>query len=234
MKLTGLSNSLRGFKHSSKNFQNKSYSRLMAWRYLFAWRKSQKKNGIDDELPWITFAAIDFLKATLKPNMKIFEFGSGGSTLFFADRVSEVISVEHNREWYQKVQEKLTERKIENVKLSLVEPEKSKNRNADYSAPLNYMSSSDEYKDYTFEKYAKSIELYPDEYFDVIFVDGRARPSCIYHSLKKVKKPGIIILDNAEREYYTSKLNLKFNKKDFSGPGPYNQYFWQTTVFFIE
>jgi hypothetical protein len=35
--------------------------------------------------------------------MSIFEYGSGGSTTWWANLVSQVVSVEHDREWFQKL-----------------------------------------------------------------------------------------------------------------------------------
>jgi hypothetical protein len=68
----------------------------------------------------------------------------------------------------------------------------------------------------------------------MVVVDGRARPSCIFHSLKKVKPDGYLVIDNSEREYYLTKLQkllAVWEKKDFYGPVPFNYQFSQTTIF---
>ena len=36
---------------------------------------------LDRALPWISFGAIDFIGRSLRPDMTVFEWGSGGSTL---------------------------------------------------------------------------------------------------------------------------------------------------------
>lgn len=54
-------------------------------------------------IPWITFKAIKWLEDNITKKMRVFEFGAGGSTLFFADRVKEVISVENDEKWYSKL-----------------------------------------------------------------------------------------------------------------------------------
>lgn len=49
--------------------------------------------------PWITPLAIAFFEGILKPEFRVLEHGSGGSTLWLAERVSEVVSVETNEKW---------------------------------------------------------------------------------------------------------------------------------------
>ena len=41
------------------------------------------KTPLDLEVPWFSYAAIDFLETFLQPNMNVCEYGSGGSTVFF-------------------------------------------------------------------------------------------------------------------------------------------------------
>jgi hypothetical protein len=52
-------------------------------------------------LPWYTYAAISFLEARLQPDMHVFEYGTGHSTLWYASRVAKVVSVEHDPSWGQ-------------------------------------------------------------------------------------------------------------------------------------
>lgn len=53
--------------------------------------------------PWITVGAIMALEEIIKPTYSVLEFGSGGSTIFFAKRCCSVLSYETNIEWYNKV-----------------------------------------------------------------------------------------------------------------------------------
>jgi predicted GIY-YIG superfamily endonuclease len=62
------------------------------------------------------------------------------------------------------------------------------------------------WEDYDFVSYVKKIDSYPNEYFDVLVIDGRARPFCLKHGLNKVKPGGYIVYDNLEREYYKDDL----------------------------
>jgi predicted O-methyltransferase YrrM len=45
------------------------------------------------------------------------EFGSGRSTLYFSKRLDELYSIEHHQEWYEKVNNMLKSKGINNTKL---------------------------------------------------------------------------------------------------------------------
>jgi hypothetical protein len=63
--------------------------------------QSITKNG--SPIPWYTYPAIDFLSQLDLRGWRVFEYGSGNSSKFFAGRVGEVISVEHDPQWYQTI-----------------------------------------------------------------------------------------------------------------------------------
>ena len=71
-------------------------------RHYPAWREHLQpgKNPVDGRTPWISFSAIELLKKITRPDMRVFEYGSGGSTMFWISRVKELISVEHDLSWY--------------------------------------------------------------------------------------------------------------------------------------
>lgn len=52
-------------------------------------------------IPWYTYAATDFVASRVKPGMRVFEWGAGNSTLWYAQRVKNVIACEHDRDWAQ-------------------------------------------------------------------------------------------------------------------------------------
>jgi hypothetical protein len=188
-----------------------------------------------DELPWINFSAIQLLKSTLRPQMRVFEFGSGGSTMFFSRRVKEVVSVEHDPLWHAKIVQAARDRNRTNCELHLREPVVDPSgAGKDPSDPDAYLSTDEQFRGKSFHAYAKSIEVHPAETFDVVLVDGRARPSCLKHAIGKVKVGGLLVVDNAERAEYQRSYQLldnpRWKRKDFFGPGPYNPYFWQTTI----
>ncbi|MBL0064306.1 MAG: hypothetical protein IPP38_04630 [Bacteroidetes bacterium] len=88
--------------------------RHLLYQFRFRWKKdlSGDRNSVSEEMVWLTYPVIDFLKKNLKKDMKVFEYGGGGSTLFFAKRVGELITVEHDEQWFQRLSEILNEKKL--------------------------------------------------------------------------------------------------------------------------
>ena len=129
-----------------------------------------KRTPLGDGLPWITYAAIDWFSHYLTREMTIFEWGSGGSTAFFSHRVKQVFTIEHSPEWYKEVVSVITKNVYSNVNINLVPPEKSENTDAWYtSTDMNFQG-------FSFEKYIRAIDIYPNGFFDIVFVDGRSPP----------------------------------------------------------
>jgi len=95
----------------------------------------QDHSPLNDEIPWLTLKAIKWLEKNLKPNMTVFEYGSGGSTIFIAKRVSKIVSVEHDSFWYNKVLEVMKEKSIYNCKYILLEPDEG-----DFKSEYGYKS----------------------------------------------------------------------------------------------
>lgn len=63
-------------------------------------REIRKPVGLNDEpIPWITYPALEYLAQFDFSSKRIFEFGSGHSSLWFASRAKEVVSVESNEQW---------------------------------------------------------------------------------------------------------------------------------------
>jgi FkbM family methyltransferase len=52
-------------------------------------------------LPWLTYPAIDYLEQLDLKNRRVFEYGSGYGPRYFAERCSEVVSVESDPQWYR-------------------------------------------------------------------------------------------------------------------------------------
>jgi hypothetical protein len=204
-------------------------------RFFPSWWKHNNpvRNSVDDQMPWLTFGSIEFIKSRLRPDMVVFEYGSGGSTLFWSSRVKQVVSIEHDRDWYNRLNAEIKKRSLSNIQYRLVEPAPRTHGNPDgYADPINYASEDKQFKGLSFEAYAKSIDGFPNDYFDIIVIDGRARTSCIMHAIPKLKKSGWLIVDNTDRSYYLSSYNFKngWEQHDFAGPVPYILHFSQTTV----
>jgi len=187
------------------------------------------------ELPWMTYKSIDFLRETVTADYKIFEFGSGGSTMFLSQRCRQLVSVEHDPEWAVSVKEAITKRGVANVDFKLIEPVRGAiGEGVDAADPTSFASGEPPYSSCSFEAYVSSIDGYPAESFDMVIVDGRARQTCLGHAHSKVKVGGWLILDDAERDRYQRAQSLldndQWRRVDFNGPAPCKRYFAVTRV----
>jgi len=165
--------------------------------------------------------------------MRVFEYGSGGSTLFWTLNVHEIVSVEHDTSWYSIMKNQFDEQGVQNLRYILAEPAEDRDfKVKDFEDPDDYISSDPAYKAKNFEQYAKTIDSYPDSYFDIVVIDGRARPSCIKHGIPKLKKNGWLVIDNSERKYYFAPFSFDKNSwkiSKFAGPVPYTRDFSETS-----
>lgn len=67
------------------------------------WYERHTGQGVPSA-PWLHPEAVTRLETLLGPEMRVLEHGSGGSTLWLAERVRQVTAVECDPEWYAKVQ----------------------------------------------------------------------------------------------------------------------------------
>lgn len=182
------------------------------------WRRSLREmySPLSEELPWLTYEAINWLQSYLRPEMRVFEWGSGGSTLFFARRVHSVVTIEHDPEWYTTVKQTLHNANVDNVRVLLHAPVHANDSNSEFCSIM----LKDQFKGLSFEPYVRAIDAYPDCHFDLVMVDGRARISCVRRAIDKVCPGGHLLLDNTERkEYLPAVAHVRYWKeRKFAGP----------------
>lgn len=197
-----------------------SFFELKKWYYYY--KLKDQNTPLDHKIPWMTFGAIKYLNKYLNKEMNVFEYGSGGSTLFFSDKANHIISIEHDKDWYNYELEQLS--KLNNLNLNLIIPETE-------GTLINYQKN---YSNMYFDNYVNSIDIY-DEKFDLIVVDGRQRNDCFKKALSKVKNGGIIVFDNFDREYYQKSLDddavNNFDILNFRGFVPFGTMQSLTTIF---
>ena len=207
-------------------------------KYYRQWERCLRPGttALNERIPWINFPAIDFLRRNLKPTDIVFEYGGGGSTLFFLDQVGKVITIEHNPEWFEQVAQKLTDGEKKRWEGHLILPQPGANPEmAEPSEPDHYSSADESSSGFSFKNYVSSIDVYENKSLDLVLIDGRSRPSCIRHAANKVKTNGLLFLDNADRTYYLEKT--VDDLKDFqllqsiSAPTPFITYFVQTNIY---
>jgi SAM-dependent methyltransferase len=62
-----------------------------------------KMAGFRLPIPWLTFKANRFIKSRVRPDWKVFEWGSGMSTIWWEREAAEVYSIDHDAAWVEKV-----------------------------------------------------------------------------------------------------------------------------------
>jgi hypothetical protein len=155
--------------------------------------------------PWYTYPALDYLRQLDFAGKTIFEYGCGHSTLFWAGRAAGVVSVEHDRSWYELLNSRLPP-----------------------NCTLIYEPQSD--------AYAEAIDRF--DRFDVIVVDGlvtgRTRLKCARAALRRLRRGGMIILDNSDWLPESARLLREAGliQVDMTGFAPANDYTCATSFFF--
>lgn len=215
---------------------NKTLSHI---KQFSRWYKDKKSGDttLNRRSPWMTYDAVDFLSATCRPGMSVFEWGSGGSTLFFASRCKQVHTVEHDPDWKDFLNKKIEELDLKNVSIQEIAGKPIADFNErDYRNPDDFVSKDKKSAGLSFEDYVKAIDTFPEEYFDLVVVDGRVRNCCVKRAIPHVKKGGYLIVDNTDRSYYLAPFPelqdpSKWKKTEFQGPVFFQHAFSKTSFF---
>lgn len=138
---------------------------------------------------------VEWLKSGVSRDWSVFEYGSGNSTHWFSEQVRLVVTVEHNVDWVRNYPS--------NVVFIFSPPLRDIGKKC--YGPEGYTTTDPSGGD--FENYVKTIDSYADEYFDFVVIDGRSRASCIKHSIPKVRRGGLLLLDDSNREEYKEAID---------------------------
>lgn len=130
-------------------------------------------------LPWITYPAIRALDDILA-GRTLFEYGSGSSTQWYAERCEKVVSVENDQEWFNTIKAKLADHE---------------------NCEININNNDDEFVEF--------INRYPFK-FDAIVIDAKPfqrlqyknsdtfRVACLKAALKAASDNCMYIIDNTD------------------------------------
>lgn len=142
---------------------------------------------LEKGLPWWSYESIDWTKKVLNSNTLVFEWGTGGSTIFLSKLAGRVISVENDDKWFRQVTQELERKSVKNVSVRLEEIElddQNQFENCDYFNAL-------------------------EEKYDFIIIDGEdnfgpemkwsARESCFQRAQKWINSGGFILVDDSWR-----------------------------------
>ncbi|SKB66841.1 class I SAM-dependent methyltransferase [Daejeonella lutea] len=186
------------------SFGVKGYLAEIGWFKALSTHSPIDDNG--EPIPWVTYSFIDFISQRIKDSHTVFEFGSGNSTLYYAKRAKKVVSVEHDKAWY----EKIAGSSPSNAEMIFCDLQS----NGDYSRMPSSLPGK----------------------FDIIIVDGRDRVNCCYNSLSALSETGVVVLDDSERlKYNDARVFFEkegFKEISFSGISPGLFYRKSTSVFY--
>jgi hypothetical protein len=159
-----------------------------------------------NKIAWYTYPAIEYLNNLDFSQKSIFEFGSGNSSKYWAERAKDVTSIEHDKQWYEK------------VKLNLRD-----------NQTLQYQEDNQNYENSILELNKKFDIVIIDG------IRREECSKVIEQHLNHESDEGfIVILDNSDwyketSKYFREELNLI--EIDFHGFGPINSYTWTTSIF---
>lgn len=150
------------------------------------------------DLPWWTYQSIDVVDGFLRGHAagaRVFEYGSGASTLWLARRCASVDAVEHDAAWAARVRQLVASADGLRCTPTLHVPD------VPASAAPTVASGAPSGQGLDFDGYVRTIDEVDGE-FDLVLVDGRARGAALLHALDRVAPHGLVLLDDAQRPRY--------------------------------
>lgn len=192
-------------KYLQSFVDNPGYLQKSGWLRSMQVKETVAADG--SPIPWITYPAIDFLADRITTEMKVFEYGSGNSTFWWSSRVNEVVSCEHDKEWYAYFQGRMP-------------------TNVSYLLRRAKGGST---------AYVDEITKYNDM-FDILVIDGRQRVQCAYNGFAALRDEGVVVWDNSDRKEYQPGFDYLCAKGckrvDFWGMGALATRRWCTSIFY--
>jgi hypothetical protein len=150
------------------------------------------------DYPWLTKSAVEILRDWLRSTDVAVEFGSGRSTLWFAGRVSNLTSIEHNSAWYSRVSKQLSDAGALNVAYCLFDEPECKAKAAD-------------------SRYAAFTNEIPLNSVDLALIDGIYRGYCARAMVHRIRPGGLLVIDNVN--WFVPSKSISPNSRHLSqGP----------------
>lgn len=168
-------------------------------------REGRSVDASGRPIPWYTYPAVEYLSHLNLSGKKVFEFGSGNSSFWWAERVSHVMSVDNDEDWYRRIAG--AAELMERLTVVLKKDEKS------YVEALD----SDGY----------DILIVDGRY-------RRACVDRIAQLYGGSNRGLMIVFDNSDwypESIESLRRRLKWIQADFHGFGPINGYAWSTSIF---
>jgi predicted O-methyltransferase YrrM len=150
----------------------------------------------------------------LDPEHRVFEWGGGGSTLFFLKKGCRVTTVESNSEWVGHLESEI--RKLGGD---------ARDRWHLRFVPVTGNS------DPRIDDYIGQVDA--GSPWDLVMVDGWSRVNCLHRGLPQVKACGVLVLDNADQKQFHNipPLMRGWERHAFRGLGVARSWVTQTDAY---
>jgi len=178
--------------------------------------------------PWLVKAAIPFLNQHLDGRWRGLEWGGGSSAPWYLNRLSSLITIEHDRDWYDRLRSHLFgAKRFEILKRDDPASWQLLWLPATETGDVHYRGSNGRF----YKQYVCSAALHGTYQF--IAIDGRARCACLALAASLLYTPkrlggGLVVLDNSERDEYQEAIRdcipPEWQRHDFHNGE------WQTTA----
>jgi predicted O-methyltransferase YrrM len=176
-----------------------------------------QESPIDMAMPWMSYGAINYLDEKVQRGWRVFEWGGGGSTIFFLERGCKVTTVESSVHW------------IGELELA------ANNIGGLTSLEIRYIEAETMSKE-AVDEYVASV--HDGQPWDLVIVDGLeenyiTRVDCIKELAGSVRPGGLVVLDDSWRDQYLQvpEILKRWRRLIFRGLGPARLGVTQTDIY---
>lgn len=184
-------------------------------RHALLWTRDRLRPRTPLELgmPWLAWPCIDWLDRQTLAGKRIFEYGGGGSTLYFLERGCHVTTVENSPGWAARILESVGQSLGPSAlgRLTLI--------------PMDMPEHPNEAQRERATEYVNAIGS--GTRYDLVLVDGvdgalSLRMECLARAREHLAEGGLIVLDDAWRASYARAPDILhgFRRRIFEGAGP--------------
>ena len=190
-------------------------------------------------IPWTSYAFTHWIEQRELTDLSMLEFGSGASTVFWAEKFSNVVAIETHSKWIIEVRRVCS--KLKNVVV--------------HNLLFDQLETSNDglkFDDHTFDYFTKDLKFFTELNFSFleinfelivkeiaiahyIFVDGGPRNLYMKLIANFASNEAVVIVDNSDQAYTNpGRISLKesgFREIEFRSLGPLNHSATSTSVF---
>ncbi|KAI0561056.1 hypothetical protein FGB62_94g047 [Gracilaria domingensis] len=149
---------------------------------------------------WMSRLEVNLILRHLDGKKVYIEYGSGGSTFNFPQFVEHAVSVEHDRQWCQKVRDKLKTRpNLSHIDYRCFYVDKGfRDFNIGGNTEGTYPM---------FREYVDQIDSAGHNLYDFVLIDGRARVDCSIKVLSYISQSTPVFIHDSTRFFKTGQYN---------------------------